>query len=220
MNLKQLLVIFFLAAVIVPASAAWADDAQAPKILSLKGAVFMDEKPAVVGQAVHDGSVVRTDADAVCEILLNDKSIIRIQGNSHATLNLGSDIKTIALKSGTIVSFIKKLAATVAGKTGRYEIRTPAAVAGIRGTAFFVKVESPNSTYICDCNGVVYVMDENKGHQKVLSAKHHAAVRFLKTGKGIVVSKAEMKYHTDAEMQGLAHQVGMKIDWTVVDKKP
>jgi hypothetical protein len=37
-------------------------------------------------------------------------------------------------------------------------VRTPSAVAGARGTSFFMKVESATSTYVCACNGAMQVL--------------------------------------------------------------
>ena len=35
----------------------------------------------------------------------------------------------------------------------RFWVRTSNAVAGVRGTCFFIKVEDDNNTFVCCCNG-------------------------------------------------------------------
>ena len=69
------------------------------------------------------------------------KDIFKIFENSEAVLDLDSQEKSINLKSGAISNLIKKLDALRDKFRPRYTVATAIAVAGVRGTAFFVKVE-------------------------------------------------------------------------------
>jgi hypothetical protein len=84
------------------------------------------------------------------------------------------------LQRGTIAMVLRNLAAAQ-GDELRFSIRTPTAVAGVRGTCFFISIEDENNTYICACNGAIHV--EGDGGQVVrnLASSHHQEVRVTRS---------------------------------------
>ena len=97
-------------------------------------------------------------------------------------------------------------------------MRTPSAVAGVRGTSFFMKVESPTSTYVCACNGVVQVLGADGSLLKELVGSHHKGVRIQEAGGAPQLTDAPLLYHTDADLEKVAADIGYTIDWNVVDR--
>ncbi len=185
------------------------------KILFFTGNVLINDQQAVIEQIIKPGEEIVTSTGSVCDIIFNEKNIIRIAENSSVVLNLSDEEKNLELKQGAVTNVLKKLIRT---DKDIFKVITPAAVAAIRGTSFFVKIENQNATYICDCNGVLEVSDLRGEKSQTLEASHHKAVRISKNGSGFIISEAKMLYHDDAGMQALADKIKVKIDWSVIDK--
>lgn len=84
----------------------------------------------------------------------------------------------------------------------RFVVRTPTAVAAVRGTDFYVGVDSDGATDVCICKGAVEV--SAKGMKTVpMTAENHLNWRFVKNGSGVSGAKAPMRGHTDAELDVL-----------------
>lgn len=129
------------------------------KITLIRGDVLANGKKASKGSIVQDGTIIRTGDDALCEIVFNERNIIRIFDRSETVLNLSPRKRNIFVKAGAIANVFKKLGRGSQQKGYRLAVTTPTAVAGIRGTSFYVRVESKESTYVCDCNGRIEVAD-------------------------------------------------------------
>ena len=120
------------------------------------------------------------------------------------------------LRQGALTLVLKSLVATATGDS--FLVRTPSAVAGVRGTSFFLKVESPTSTYVCACNGDVHVLGVDGSSLRDLAASHHKAVRIEGTGGTPQVTDSTLLYHSDADLQNVATDVGVTIDWSQIDR--
>lgn len=90
-------------------------------------------------------------------------------------------------------------------------LRTP--VAGVRGAAFFIQVESPTSTYVRTCNGALRLADVMAGNRREVESDSHKALRFVDTAGGIHVSTAPLLYHRNATMDDLARKIHVRIPW-------
>lgn len=77
-------------------------------------------------------------------------------------------------KQGFVWAKVEKLSAS----DNRFEVHTPTAVAGVRGTAFSSVVESPEKSWFCVCEGQVQV---SAGGQAVV-ARQGQAVNTLASG--------------------------------------
>lgn len=183
------------------AAAAAGDADQAPtptaekparRFLEVKGTVTIDDKPATVDMPIGDKGVIVTGDDGHAVIALVADSLIEVRAKSRIELG-SSERKTFSLKivAGALWSFLP---------TGTsYEVVTDNAVAGVRGTIFYVE-KAPKSTYICDCNGEVEII-AGKVKKPVLfkSAHAHNAVRVFPKQS----AKAKRENHTDAQMAEL-----------------
>lgn len=180
-----------------------------------EGDLTINGVPAAVGAAVRNGDTVKTGADGICEITFAGRNIIQIRSNSLAVLNFESFARGIQLQSGSLAAVLKELAPTATAN--RFQVDTPATVAGVSGTAFYVKVLEASTTYFCLCNGAISLQDNRGGNPRRLEAAHHTAVAYVKSNGTITVKSAPVLYHSDAEMQRLAGKVGYIIKWDTPD---
>jgi hypothetical protein len=188
------------------------------EISYLEGKVSIDNVPAAIGDRVPLGATVRTDASSLCEIVFREKNIIRLGDQTTfvfnpSNLQVGSD-----LQKGALTLVLKNLVNGAAGDHSFF-VRTPTAAAGVRGTSFFMKVESADTTYICMCNGAARIDGGPDPAGLDLESSHHAAYRLSTDQAGTpTVSTAPLLYHDDEDMEGLAAKIGVSIDWSRVDR--
>jgi hypothetical protein len=90
------------------------------------------------GGNVFTGDVIETDANSKVKILLNDDSVLAIGPKSRVTVSdfvLDSSGRNVRLQ--VLVGRFKIAIAKFFGAHTDYEIRTPTAVAGVRGTVLW-----------------------------------------------------------------------------------
>ena len=189
------------------------------KIISISGDVRVDGKVAKVGMIVKSGSTLKTGKNSVSEIVFDGKNVLKIFENSETTLDFTTQSKGIFLKTGAIASVVKRLLKFADPDRYRYAVRTPTAVAGVRGTSFYVRVENNNSTYICCCNGVISLENSAGERLKQIEASHHSAVRFTRIEDQNFLTPEELKYHNDQGMERLSEKINVRIDWNTIDRE-
>jgi len=178
----------------------------------LEGEVSLDGKPAEIGQIVAPGALVATGPEGFCEIRFGEKNIFQIMPDTLAKVSLDQGIGRIDLEKGALALLLNRLA--VLGGDEEFQVTTPVAIAGVRGTAFFVKVESETSTYICACNGSLDTLDASGTTEVPLSSQHHMALRYSLDGAGqVVTSSPGLLYHDDEDMEALAGRIDETIAW-------
>ena len=119
-----------------------------------------------VGNSVFVKDVVRTKSGAKAEILFVDGNQIKISQRSRIDISEYSTDETksmgiIKLPRGKVEAYVPEKVVkqiTVSPKANRFEIQTPVAVAGVRGTGYQV-YQSGNSATIYVTEGVVYVFN-------------------------------------------------------------
>jgi hypothetical protein len=90
------------------------------------------------GSSVFTGDVIETDANSKVKILLNDDSVLAIGPKSRVTVSdfaLDSGGRDVRLQ--VLAGRFKIAIAKFFGAHSDYEIRTPTAVAGVRGTVLW-----------------------------------------------------------------------------------
>ena len=133
-----------------------------------------DWKKAKPNQPVFEGTVIRTQAKSRCEIILTGGGKIRLGENSELELN-DADVKPMVknfnanLKKGNI--WVSAKAAF--GEKKNIAIRTPTAVAAIRGTKFRAKAGENESSVLVydgkvDVNQAKNYIEERKEKRKGL----------------------------------------------------
>jgi hypothetical protein len=214
MNMRKLMACIVLVTVV---STGWVFGQAAARssIIYLEGQVTVDGNPAAIGDTVALGATVVTAAQSSCEIGFNTKNIVRLGESTTFVFNPGNLQQGSELKKGTLALVLKKI--STVGSAAGFTVRTPSAVAGVRGTTFFINAIDASSTYICSCNGSVHVEDLAGGSAKDMVSAHHKAYLFTATASGVNVADSTLLYHSDASMEKLAGEIGVSIDWTTPD---
>ncbi|OGP57649.1 MAG: hypothetical protein A2V67_18220 [Deltaproteobacteria bacterium RBG_13_61_14] len=126
------------------------------QIQSPEGAV----RPAQAGMLVQGGEIVETAVQSSARILLPDESVIELKENSRIEIN---DSRANARAISSVLLYLGWIWADIAvGQDGdtAFEVVTPSAVAGIRGTVFSAGVGIDGSTRVGVEKGVVEVEGE------------------------------------------------------------
>lgn len=109
------------------------------------------------GDVVLENDTIITGDKSAVDIGLSDSSVIRLLENTNITLeklseqNSDPNVK-LKLNIGKVFNVAPKL-----GKKGQFEVTTPASVAGVRGTSFFVSYDDKQNYIIEVAEGAVQV---------------------------------------------------------------
>lgn len=125
--------------------------ADAGRVKTSKGTVTIDRAgqrlPAMVGMPVQEKDVVSTGADGSVGISFTDNSMLSAGPNSVLILDKyafdaasGKGALEANLARGTLAAVSGKM---VKSSPESMKIRTPAAIMGVRGTEFVIKVDDP-----------------------------------------------------------------------------
>ncbi|MDW7673670.1 MAG: FecR domain-containing protein [Bacillota bacterium] len=165
-SISFILIFVLLVTIISPSSLAFG--AELPRravITTLAGSVLIQQSgkaitiQATKGMELNPGDRIITGKDSTVEIRFDDNSITRVSPNSRVELESlvqqADDSKSTSLSVtwGRIWNKVQE----VVGKNSRFEVNTPAAVAGVRGTAFLVEVQNPADTLVRVYDGAVGV---------------------------------------------------------------
>jgi hypothetical protein len=186
-------------------------------IVYIEGDVTMNGSPAAIGDDVQPGALITTGKDSVCQVVFNTKNIVHLESGTTLRFDGKALSHGATLQKGAVAMVLRNLVA-VPGDELRFTIRTSTAVAGVRGTCFFIDVEDENNTYICACNGAIHLEGDGGQFTQNLASSHHREVRVSRTATGISVNAAPMAYHTDGDVEAVAARIGEKIDWTKIDR--
>jgi len=186
------------------------------RVTSLAGGVqVQSEDDAVWRQAalkmiVYFGDSVRTLEDGESIITLSDDSIIKIHPNSHVALN--SIVSPVEEKNSILLFFgrIWNKIAKKALKKKRFEVQTPTAVCGVRGTAFETAAYEDGSVVVLVEEGAVSV--DNDVSAQTLAANQGTEVtietRQIETTTGLAPNwrqkeqESRQKLFSDGEKYG------------------
>jgi len=134
-------------------------DNSANKVL-FEGQKYLSEK-AKVGAKVQAGDVVMSNSDSKAKLIFEHGDLFVVGSGSALTIpqSQGGKDKESTILYGNLRAVINK-----DGPLSGLKIRTPSAVAGIRGTDFFVSFNSTSSqTELKVLRGEVNVQPETKG---------------------------------------------------------
>lgn len=154
------------------------------RFLVVEGHVTMDAKPVVAGAPIGETANIEVGKKSRAVISVQAGSAVEIRQNSRLTIGSSTRKKTsMKLLAGVLWSILPKGQAD-------YEVVSPSAVAGVRGTTFFVDASTHGTTALCVCEGEVdlapggaksHTIVSQHGHQGYLitGVGHHAKVKSL-----------------------------------------
>jgi hypothetical protein len=162
-----------------PALPAW-------RFLSVEGEVLLDGAPAAKDQQIGETSTIEVKAKGLALVTFGPKSIVEVREKTKLTLGSSPRKKlSVKLLAGSLWSFFD-------GETD-YEVEAQNAVAGVRGTVFYVNAEDPKRTVVCACSHAVHLesLDPKKPTHDDVVAKEweHLGVAFTRKGKRVTTKK-------------------------------
>ena len=156
------------------------------EVVDVLGALTAGGNTLVRGEIIDGSSPVELAAGGEATLRL-EQGLVLLKGPASFT----ADRDALALRSGSLLSVLKKL-------KRRWSVKTPAAVAAVRGTTFYVEAR-PEETYVCLCEGKLALSSPGREGVAHVAAKHHTAW-IIKDGAR---TKSTMLGHTDAEIAAL-----------------
>ncbi|MGQ9732898.1 MAG: FecR family protein [Candidatus Zipacnadales bacterium] len=159
------------------------------ELKAVNGTAF---KPLLQDATVRVGSVLRTGADGYAVLWWPDNTTIRIEPGTELTIEKclfnkrnESLLSQFSLHIGHIwVDVVRSLSAD-----SKFEIHTPTATAGVRGTTFAIDVSETGTTEIFVYKGTVEVntgsksYSVNQGHALTVTSAGNTALRELTDGE-------------------------------------
>jgi len=185
-------------------------------ILNYTGTVTVNGKVvASTGEVIKYGDVIQTGDLSLCELIINEKNILRLGQQSKLAFNISEKENTIDLVEGWLAGITKKISA----KDRTYLIKSPTSVAAVRGTSFCTKVEDQNSTYFCVCNGKIELQNSKGEITDMVISPHHSARRYKKEKDGTlsINKNPGVLYHDDKGLESLAKKINVTIVWKKAD---
>lgn len=177
----------------------------------IRGEVTINNQPGEEGKIVPLGATVKTGADSAVEISFGSQNIFRVEADTITTISIGKKERRIQLQKGSIDAVFDRLG--MLSDNDQFRVETPSVVAGIRGTVFYIKVEKPDTTYLCTCHGTVHQQAADGSVEKEVTAYHHKAYRYIKSDTGVNIETGSLIYHDDSTMERLGEKIDVKIPW-------
>ena len=140
------------------------------ELVYAEGEIFVNqeglEREAEIGMTVHTGDIVRTGIDSLAIIHSDNDIEIKLRENTTLEFQSVGNGVSVKLSDGGVFS-------KIAGKLGRdYSVTTQYAVAGVRGTEFFVavgrKIDDSPDIWLCVNEGSVAVFIPDAGDTVVV----------------------------------------------------
>jgi outer membrane protein assembly factor BamB len=131
-------------------------------ITFLSGEVSMktsgDWQPAEIGTGLTEAASLKTGTESLCELQLGSTALVRIAENTVVALNeLTLEPRKSQVSIGMIVgTVVCKVNALTTGE--RFQVSTPSAVCGVRGTEFVVNINDQNQLLLGVQKGQVAVL--------------------------------------------------------------
>jgi ferric-dicitrate binding protein FerR (iron transport regulator) len=121
---------------------------------------------AVLGEPLNPGDIISTGAESLAVIDLANSTTLKLRPKTTLAIDSIGESTTVALSAGGVFTHVlKKL-------TGQFSVRTQTAVAGVRGTEFFIAygrtVDAQPDVWLCVNSGAVDVSLPRTGQSVVV----------------------------------------------------
>lgn len=130
------------------------------KLLKASGKVEVERDgkkiPAQAGMEIRGGDIITTGKGSEASIYIGENRVLTIRENSHFRID-DSGLEQGSGKSGMLVYGMVYIRHGKSGSQKPYEIQTPSAVAGVRGTAFTVAVSPDGASLFAVEEGEISV---------------------------------------------------------------
>ncbi|MBB6478962.1 FecR family protein [Spirochaeta isovalerica] len=178
------------------------------KIAYMEGDVLLNSREANIGDTVNNSDTLETGPGAFCEVVFEDANVFRLDELTITRINWTES--DIVLEQGGISAVFNKLDKLIR-EMRDFTVSTPTTTAGVRGTVFYARVEDPDNTYVCICNGELQMNYSDDSLN--IEAQHHKAYRFTNNNGAVSWNSAPMLYHDDPQMEEVASRIDFVIPW-------
>lgn len=156
--MTRLLAVCAALAAAVPASAADAVIAKVSGPVFVRSGAEGTEIPATGGEELLYGDSVRTGPRGIAHVLIGERTAVLVRGDSSFVLQGEPKATTLSFRIGEfLIGLREKLE-----KGESFRVRTPAAVAAVRGTLFWGKTDADKTTTYAGFGGGVAVTAKGK----------------------------------------------------------
>lgn len=154
--------------------------------------------PIQVGDKLLPESVVTVGPSSSVTLRLGNDVVSLIQENTSVRLQLKEEQDwSVFLLGGSLLSRVEN----PKKRKEHFTVRSRSLTMGVRGTAFYVRQESGQPTYLCTCKGKVQVRHQDEKVLRDIQTTHHEAPIEIQD-QNITASKAEPK-HSDNDIASL-----------------
>jgi hypothetical protein len=181
-------------------------------IFDLKGEVTINGKPATMATKLAPGDVVRTGKGAQLIGVIGDDALLVRESSEMEIAGAREARRFFRLVTGALL--------TVLGpKKNTFDISTPIATMGIRGTGVYTEADA-EQTYFCTCYGRTLIRSlADPSASENVESRHHDAPRIVLAtpDQGRRIVPGGFRDHTDLELMTLEALVGRQVPFKVSD---
>ncbi len=162
---------------------------------------------------LNRGDIIETGDNSECDIIINEKNIIRLKGGSRLNLKISVNDIVIRLDRGSLTCVTRE----VFSRGEKFRIETPALNVTTGKASFCVKTDNERNTYICICNGTAAIETKTGSGDIMIESPHHSPRRFTieKNNALIEDNIPGVLYHSDNEIEQIAGIIGERIEWSL-----
>jgi hypothetical protein len=147
---------------------------------------------------LSEGDQVQTGADGTIRLLVSGNAVVDLSNNTSMVVTRASQTEKTRIKvwSGRLWARVSKLFGS-----SEFEVESPNAVAGVRGTEFIVDVAPDGSTDINVLDGSVAVWNRDGGPQQLLGIGDRLSAQTGKetsTGKSSETDRRSLRSSSNA----------------------
>ncbi len=115
------------------------------------------ERSISLGDYLTAADVLKTEKGAGAEIFIKGQGLMKVSESTEIQMGkvLSGEQTTVDVKSGSVAVFLKKQ-----DRQGEFTIKSPTAVAGVRGTSFLVTVDSQDSSRFALLDGAIELKND------------------------------------------------------------
>ncbi|MBL0349624.1 MAG: FecR domain-containing protein [Elusimicrobia bacterium] len=162
------------------------------EVLGTSGELTAEGRSTAPGAVIKLGEVIEAT---------KGKSDFRLASRVVFRLNEGARVVVQRRGAGFVVRLSRGAILSVVKHGTPYAVESPVVVAAVRGTAFFLSVDSPQKTSVCVCEGHVQVHALDKTEEVV--ATHHTAASWRRDGDAAVKGPPGALDHSDQDVETL-----------------
>lgn len=181
-------------------------------IFELRGEVLVNGQRATLATILKPTDSVRT-GPAARLIGVIGQDVVMLRENSE--LRMGRDAGQAARSFFRLVT--GAMLSVFGTRNERFEIRTPTATIGIRGTGVYTEADTEKS-YVCTCYGLTELSaNADPGATEQIKATHHDAARYILAtpDQGRRIVPAPFINHDDLELMTLEALVGREVPFAI-----